>query len=156
MYFRRRLGRKGVIVAAVLAAGLLVVGPSRLFHNAENDADDASARHRIDMWNEGFQMVKESPLLGIGKGQFADYTQSLIAHNTLIQNMGETGLLGLFVFIALIYASYKGMLQVKESDALGPGDRGPATRRHGGVDGCTSRLRRSLRPTSTSSMCFSG
>jgi O-antigen ligase len=121
LYFRTRVGKKGLVVGGMLVALLVALGPSRLRGNAEEDADDTSKRHRIDMWYQGFQMVKESPVLGIGKGQFAEYTHMLIAHNTIVQNMGETGILGLFVFISLVYAALKALLSVPEDDAyLGP------------------------------------
>jgi O-antigen ligase len=121
MYFRTRVGRKGLLIGGMLIAVLVAFGPSRLRGNAEEDADDTSKRHRIDMWYQGFQMVKDSPVLGIGKGQYAEYTNSLIAHNTIVQNMGETGTLGLFVFIALIYAAVKGLMSIPDDDEfLGP------------------------------------
>jgi O-antigen ligase len=61
------------------------------------------------MWAEAIDMIRYNPLLGIGSGHYAEYTGSLIAHNTFIQAMGETGLVGLFVFLALLYSSFKTM-----------------------------------------------
>jgi hypothetical protein len=66
-----------------------------------------SAKHRVDMWIEGIEMVQQNPALGIGRGNFAHYTGTLIAHNSAIEIMGETGLPGLFFWMALIYMSIK-------------------------------------------------
>lgn len=68
-----------------------------------------SAQHRVDMWIEGVEMVQQNPVFGIGKGNFARYTGRLIAHNSSIEIMGETGIVGLFFWIALIYVSVKSL-----------------------------------------------
>jgi O-antigen ligase len=62
------------------------------------------------MWAAGLDMVKEKPVFGIGRGNFASYTNMLIAHNSAVQIGGETGLVGLFLWIALIYLSVKGVV----------------------------------------------
>jgi putative inorganic carbon (hco3(-)) transporter len=116
--FRERFGWKGIALAGMVLAMLFAFGPSRL---SEMDLQEKSARHRIDMWAEGLEMVKGHPVLGIGKGQFAVYTGSLIAHNTLIQNAGETGMLGLFLWLGVLYLSFKSVLMVhKHRERLTP------------------------------------
>lgn len=70
-----------------------------------------SAQHRVDMWMEGVEMVQQNPVFGIGKGNFAIYTGRLIAHNSSIEVMGETGLPGFFFWIALIYVSLKSLFR---------------------------------------------
>src|SRR6202022_40482 len=85
------------------------LAPPRFSHvdMGDDSIDASSSRHRIDMWAEGLEMIKYNPVLGIGKGRFADYTGSLIAHNVFVQNMGETGLIGLFIWVAVVYTSFK-------------------------------------------------
>jgi O-antigen ligase len=123
-YFRKRLGRAGLLVGSAFVAVLFVIGPSRLATIAgveEGSADQKSAEHRIDMWAAGIDMVKEHPLLGVGKGKFRRYSMSLIAHNSFVQNMGETGLIGLFFWLAPVYFSIKGLRYVLAAgDASGP------------------------------------
>jgi O-antigen ligase len=69
------------------------------------------------MWIEGVEMVQQNPLLGVGKGNFLKYTGKLLAHNSSIEIMGETGLPGLFFWVGLIYMSLKNLLfYIRESE----------------------------------------
>jgi O-antigen ligase len=113
LYFKRRVGYIGLALGALLLVGLLVVAPSRL--SRDDERDEGSTKGRISMWAEGFEMFKYNPVFGIGKGQFGVYTSKLIAHNAFIQNMGETGSLGLFAWVGLIYASYKSLRIVRDA-----------------------------------------
>ncbi|UCF69322.1 MAG: O-antigen ligase family protein, partial [Acidobacteriota bacterium] len=118
VFFRHRIGWKGVIIAALLIAVVFSVGPSRL---AELEGSDKSARNRVDMWAEGLEMLKYNPVFGIGKGEFGSYTGTLIAHNTFIETMGETGFVGLFFYIGLIYVAFKCLFHVlRVSEKLSP------------------------------------
>jgi O-antigen ligase len=47
-------------------------------------------------------MLKENPLTGVGSGQWQQH-HHLLAHNTFVQTMGESGMLGLFFFIGMYY-----------------------------------------------------
>jgi O-antigen ligase len=113
LFFKRRVGYFGLAAGAIVLASLLIIAPSRL--SRDDERDEGSTQGRISMWAEGFEMLKYNPVFGIGKGQFGVYTSKLIAHNAFIQNMGETGGLGLFAWIGLIYASYKSLRVVREA-----------------------------------------
>jgi len=95
----------------VFVAGLLVVtlaiAPSYFTSTADSSR---SAQHRIEMWAEGVEMVRYNPVFGIGKGNFLSYTSKLIAHNSAIEIMGETGAPGLFLWLGIIYMGYKTLL----------------------------------------------
>jgi O-antigen ligase len=101
---------KGVILGVILLGGMLVFKPSRF--GDFNDKDN-SAAYRIDMWVEAYEMIRYNPVLGIGKGQFLNYTNKLIAHNSFVEVMGETGFVGLFSWLALIYISLRGLLAAR-------------------------------------------
>jgi len=121
-YFVRRLGKAGLLVGAVALVGALAVGPARMTHlDMDKSADGESASQRVDMWAEGLEMFKYNPVFGIGKGQFASYTGFLIAHNSFVQNMGETGGFGLFMWLGLIYLSFRCLNTVSRvEDRLSP------------------------------------
>jgi len=74
------------------------------------DDPSKSSKYRVEMWIEGVEMVQQNPLFGIGKGNFLNYTDRLIAHNSSIEIMGETGLPGLFFWIGLLYMALKNVL----------------------------------------------
>jgi len=103
---QRRTKPGKVIAIAVVLLALLAVGPSRM--SSMNDEYHSSSG-RIDAWQEGLEMVKRSPLIGIGTGQWLKYHYRL-AHNTFVQIMGETGLLGLLSWISMLYIFGKGLI----------------------------------------------
>ena len=92
-----------LLVGAVLL-GVLVLAPAHLTSTSDSHG---SAQHRISMWGEGIEMVEQNPVFGIGKGNFLGYTGRLIAHNSMVEVMGETGLPGLFFWLGIIYMGFK-------------------------------------------------
>jgi O-antigen ligase len=54
-------------------------------------------------------MVRYNPVFGIGRGNFLRYTNRLIAHNSAIEIMGETGFPGLFLWLGIIYMGFKNL-----------------------------------------------
>jgi O-antigen ligase len=102
--FRISLTRM-VLIGSVLL-GALVLAPSYLTSTRDSQG---SAQHRIEMWAEGIEMVQQNPLFGIGKGNFLRYTSKLIAHNSAIEIMGETGIPGLFLWLGIIYMAFKNL-----------------------------------------------
>lgn len=70
---------------------------------------------RIEAWIAGIRMFLENPLFGVGFGQYANNTplyvldvtmreiSGLVAHNSYIEIAAETGILGLILFVLLMY-----------------------------------------------------
>src|SRR5262249_24424180 len=54
---------------------------------------EGTSQSRIQLWDDGFQMLRGSPLIGVGTGQFVNNAGHL-AHNSLIQVSAELGFLG--------------------------------------------------------------
>ena len=105
---RFRLSFGKVVLACAIAAAGVMLGPTYL--TSTKDSSN-SAQHRVDMWVEGIEMVQQSPAVGIGKGNFVKYTGLLIAHNSAIEIMGETGLIGLFMWFGITYAGFKNLIR---------------------------------------------
>jgi O-antigen ligase len=87
------------IPAAALAAVLLTVGPSRM---ESMDDKEKSTAGRFESWQEGLEMLRGNPLTGVGSGQWQQH-HHLLAHNTFVQTMGESGMIGLFSFVGIFY-----------------------------------------------------
>lgn len=107
-YFSFRMKRRsgGVIVLILVALIALAFAPSRLSITAVTG--DTGRAH---LWEQGIEWFKENPVLGIGKGHFRDDSyHHLVAHSNFIQNLAEVGFLGVFLFMGLIYFSFKGLL----------------------------------------------
>jgi O-antigen ligase len=106
-FFLRKFKNKflAVIVGGLLAFAIVIVGPSRM---SDISAQEESAHGRIEAWYQGFQMLKTSPLFGVGYDMFKDYHERT-AHNSYVLVAAEEGLIGLFFWIALIYMCFKGL-----------------------------------------------
>jgi len=109
--------RAGVSMrATVVSCGLVLLAYSFAPEHLTTVHDEShSSQHRVEMWAEGLDMVKEAPVFGIGRGNFQEYTSKLIAHNSAVQMGGETGLVGLFLWVGLIYVSVKGAVAYWQS-----------------------------------------
>lgn len=97
--FRNR--KFAIAIGLILLAVILFVGPIKM-------AGDESAGGRIQAWYEGFQMLKGAPIFGVGYGMFMEYHERT-AHNTYILVAAEEGLVGFYIFIALIYGVFAGL-----------------------------------------------
>jgi putative inorganic carbon (hco3(-)) transporter len=101
--------KKTAIIAGILLAGaiFLYLAPSRA---GLINSEEESAHYRTRLWSNGIEMFKDYPLLGVGKGKFKENTSlGLIAHSNFIQNLGEIGGIGIFVWVSILYFSFKGL-----------------------------------------------
>lgn len=99
---RDRLGKTGAwMMSGLIAVGLLAAnfGGARALTLRE-----ASIAGRLEAWSAGLQMLKQSPLFGIGFGGFTD-RHELTAHNSFVLCFAETGMLGYFFWLGLLVAT---------------------------------------------------
>ena len=66
----------------------------------------ASTEERYEAWATGIQMFRDSPLFGVGHGQFVEH-HYLTAHNSYILAIAELGLVGIFLWGAVLYLTVK-------------------------------------------------
>jgi O-antigen ligase len=122
--FRHRFGHAlSAVLSAVALTGLLLLG----FAGSRSFSKDASFEGRTEAWYAGLQMLKDSPIWGVGLGFFRDYHER-VAHNSFVHCFAELGLVGYFLWLAVIVLTVSDL-----------GQR-PAVGRPGG------RTRRSARP----------
>lgn len=121
--FRLKKKQIAIIFGAIFALiGLVYFAPSRM---TQISTDEESAHIRTRLWGNAMDMFKKSPLLGIGKGRFKEDSENwrhMLAHSNFMQNLGEIGGIGIFIWIALIYFSIKGLLQTTKWKTL-PGSK---------------------------------
>lgn len=103
LFFRQRLGRAGLIVGAFAVVAFLSMGPSRL---SMMDSDEESAQGRVCAWQAGMDMLGESPVWGVGRGQFYE-RDGMTAHNSLILCLAEVGMLGTAMWIGIFYFAFR-------------------------------------------------
>ncbi len=91
-----------------------VLDPLRILDAIFSGSDTVGERYIF--WLTGLAMWRDHPFLGVGIGQFPNYFVSysgstgpivvLSAHNTFIQVLSETGLVGFVFFIALLFVVF--------------------------------------------------
>lgn len=118
VYFIRRYGIK------YAAIGVLAMLPLMALGGREGEAASASTEGRYEAWSTGFQMLKSDPVFGVGKGQFTEW-HHLTAHNSHVLAFSELGLLGLYLWMALLYMTFKPLLMALR-DFAGDPRAGPA------------------------------
>ncbi len=107
----KRIGLvRGLVVGIILGSILLVAGPSRM---SDMSIDEASASGRIDAWATGLNLLLWRPILGVGFHNFTEH-HHLTAHNSVVLCMSELGLVGLYVWLLLIYSSFRDMAIVQK------------------------------------------
>lgn len=123
-----------IIVVGLLAAGL---GIFQLSDEAfversttitrQADERDASASSRLEIWEGGLKMLIAHPLLGVGPGNFYQYIGNYQplhpgrdAHNTLVRCAGELGLVGLSIFVWLVFNAFRILRQCIRDASLFP------------------------------------
>ena len=100
VYFVMRFrSKKGVALGLVLAALLIIFGPSRA---GQITHEDSSSYGRVEAWYAGFQMFKSNPVFGVGQGSYTEGADRT-AHNSYMLVLAEEGLFGSFFFIGLFF-----------------------------------------------------
>jgi O-Antigen ligase len=108
-----------LVLTGVIAAAGLMLGPAYLTSTKDSNK---SAQGRVDMWAEGIEMTQQNPVLGIGKGKFVAYTGKLIAHNSGVEVMGETGFAGLLLWFGITYVGMKNLIR-RHAEASDPQEK---------------------------------
>jgi O-antigen ligase len=112
LYFliKSKLSLRAMMACGALGMGVLMFAPSHL--TTVRDSQN-STQYRVEMWAEGLEMMKLNPMFGIGRGNFKAYTSKLIAHNSFVEIGGETGIVGLLIYVALVYFCMKSTLHAR-------------------------------------------
>jgi len=124
VWHSRRRARNLALAAVLLIPPLLAFPISplrRMLH--PGTADTISTHEHLAAWRAGLRMIATHPILGVGLGNFkplmlgylpkgVSMSEPSIAHNTYIEFAAELGFPGLFLFVAILYFSYRSMGRV--------------------------------------------
>jgi hypothetical protein len=95
-------GIRSALIAVVVLPLLFALFAGR---QTDLNVEQGTGQQRIHLWNEGFELMRSSPLFGIGSGQYAEQV-GLVAHNSFVQFFVETGFVGGTLFSGAFFASF--------------------------------------------------
>jgi putative inorganic carbon (HCO3(-)) transporter len=87
-----------IAISILMAAAFSIAG---LSGGRGVSSGDESAAGRLAAWSAGFEMLKSSPLFGVGYGAFTDFHE-LTAHNSFVLCLAELGVAGFFCWLSLL------------------------------------------------------
>lgn len=108
-----------VLISIGLAAILLwTFLPEEQKQRFETMGEDGTSKQRLLYWENGMEMIRDNPVLGVGYFNFAPYFERYypedvllgkaeLPHNIFIQIGTDTGLLGLAVFSGFLLVAYR-------------------------------------------------
>jgi O-antigen ligase len=98
--FHARFGWKAALALAVFCLpGFLLLSGTR---QGDFDLNEGTGQDRVQLWSEGIALFKESPLTGIGFGQYAEQVHQ-VAHNSFVHAFVELGFFGGVLFAGAVY-----------------------------------------------------
>lgn len=103
--------KKGLIAGTILIIIALALAPTRMSGISPHGQ---SASGRIYAWMQGLVILKSHPVLGVGMYNFTQYS-SRASHSAFIKCLAELGLVGFFVWTALIYTSFKDLIRIERT-----------------------------------------
>lgn len=112
MFMVRRTGKIfwGSIIGGMLAAVVLIFGPSRV---GSISSGEASAYSRVEYWYQSILFLKSNPIFGIGLNMYTD-TMPQTAHNSYALAFAELGFFGFYMWMGLLYVSFLGLTRIQE------------------------------------------
>lgn len=101
-----RIGKRNVIIIFGLLLIIGVVFIMRSSAQKEYFQPMFSVATRLGYWKDALEIIKQSPWVGIGLGNF-DLPQTRYAHNSYLQIWAEMGIIGILAFLWLAIAIIK-------------------------------------------------
>lgn len=119
----------GVVAIALLSPAIAQALGDRFSFEGGVTADP-TANLRLQIWESGFDLLRRSPVMGIGPGSYRaameklpEWARGWEAHNSLLETLVETGVVGgilLCLFLALgLYKSAGGVAGMIRSSLVG-------------------------------------
>lgn len=114
LIFRKSLFKiKSLFGVIILCAGLFFLLPEEQKQRFASTGSDKTSQQRILYWTNGWEMMKDHPILGVGYFNFIPYFENYypqdmlyehaeLPHNIFIQVGTDSGFIGLFFFLMMI------------------------------------------------------
>jgi O-antigen ligase len=93
---------KTLVLGGLLVAAVLAAGQGRL---TDLDVSEGTGQQRIQLWSDGLEAMRSSPLFGIGMDKYPELTGGLGAHNSFVHSYVELGFVGGTLFVGACYCA---------------------------------------------------
>jgi hypothetical protein len=103
VYLLRRYGIKALVPALAVAAPVIALG------GRSGESADMSTAMRYDAWSAGIDMWHHSPIYGVGAREFGEHFW-MAAHNSYLLSLAECGIVGLVLFLAIVFLCFKTLI----------------------------------------------
>lgn len=100
--------RTALLIAAAVVPLLFLSLGSR---QTDLTTEGGTGQQRIQVWRDGLMLVRESPLFGIGKDEYAARV-GLVAHNSYLHCFAELGVFGGMFFLGAFYLAASQLLRL--------------------------------------------
>jgi O-antigen ligase len=104
---------------------------------AESGKSNTSSGTRLEMWKASYEIIKENPMIGVGKGNYKEHVQALVnqgkvdkivarfdhPHNEYIANFLELGIVGLLALILVLLSPIRYFLNTIKHNAFDQKER---------------------------------
>jgi hypothetical protein len=117
LFGSRFRGMRSLVLAGVtLALVFFLFGGRQTSLSTSED----TAQSRIQYWDDGFQMLRGSPLIGVGTDRFAENAGGHTAHNSFILAFAELGFLGGTFLFGQFYYCLKNLAKLGSTRVILP------------------------------------
>jgi O-antigen ligase len=114
-FFYARFGlRKSLLLGALALPVLLFFFGGRM---TSISTGEGTGQSRVQLWSDGLDLFKESPLFGIGVDQYRQRL-SFVAHNSYLHCYTELGLLGGTLFLGAFSLAVRMLFRSRQRSAM--------------------------------------
>jgi O-antigen ligase len=102
-------GKKTLLLGLVFLPVLFAVFAGRM---TSISTDEGTGQARIQLWSDGLDIFRLSPLFGVGMENYRQYS-SQVAHNSFIHSYTELGFIGGTLFLGAFWFAVKGLYDLR-------------------------------------------
>jgi hypothetical protein len=103
-------GKKTVLLGLIFLPLLFLVFAGRM---TSLSTDEGTGQARIQLWSDGLAFFLQSPLIGIGMGNYRQLG-SQVAHNSFIHSYTELGFVGGTLFLGAFWLAITGLYNLRD------------------------------------------
>ncbi len=90
-----------VLLGLLLLPGVAYVAAGRMT-SVGSALEEGTGRSRLELWSDGLEMFRSSPLVGVGRDQFQEFAGH-VAHNSYLHAFSELGVVGGLLFVGAFW-----------------------------------------------------